>query len=186
MKPEPKSPYAITKLNGEYYCALYRESFGLPTVCSRFFNVFGERQDTASPYAAAVPIFVSRVLNNEPIRIYGDGTQTRDFIYVKDVVNALIFLMQKAEGVFNIGYGKAIEINSLAKFVNESLQSKLEIVHVPERPGEIRHSCASVEKLSRLNFQAEYSVEDGLQKTIQWYCASREYQRSASEPHHTI
>ncbi len=169
MRPEPKSPYAITKLDGEYYCNLYRESFGLPSVAARFFNVFGERQDPCSAYASAIPLFISTALEHRPISVYGDGTQTRDFVYVKDVVKALVFLMESATGVYNIGYGKSVEINSLVGSIKASLNSSSGIVHVPERPGEIKHSCASVDKLNRLGFQPGYSFGQGLERTISWF-----------------
>ncbi len=169
MRPEPKSPYAITKLDGEYYCSVYQEAFSLPTVCARFFNVFGERQDPVSPYAAAVPIFISRALRNDVIKVYGDGTQTRDFVYVRDIANAMIFLMERAVGVFNIGYGKSIRINRLVEMVKSFIKSDSRIVYAPERQGEIKHSRASVKKLSQLDFRPVYSLESGLQKTMQWF-----------------
>lgn len=169
MRLEPQSPYAITKLDGEYYCNVYQQYLGLKTVCARFFNVFGEKQNPNSSYAAAVPIFMSRALRNERIDIYGDGSQTRDFIYVKDLVNAMIFLMEKGKGVFNIGYGKTISVSDLVKMISNMTNSSSVIDYVSERPGEIKHSYASVEKLGNLGFSPAFSLESGLQRTLSFY-----------------
>jgi UDP-glucose 4-epimerase len=174
MRPEPKSPYAITKISSEQFCDIYRESYGLPTVCARFFNVFGERQDPSSPYAAAMPIFISRALRNEPIPVYGDGSQTRDFIYVKDVAKALICLLESAEGVYNIGYGKPVEINWLVRAIKKTTNGNSGITYVRERPGEIKHSFASVERLRGLGFQSEYFFEQGLARTVQWFAERKQ------------
>ena len=116
MFPEPKSPYAITKLDGEYYCKMFTAEGRLQSACLRYFNVFGPRQDPKSQYAAAVPIFIDRALKHEPITIYGDGEQTRDFIYVKDIAAANAYFAEQspATGVFNVAYGGKITINELA------------------------------------------------------------------------
>ena len=116
MIPEPKSPYAITKLDGEYYCGLFTREGRLPTACLRYFNVFGPRQDPKSAYAAAVPIFTAKAVANEDITIFGDGEQTRDFIYVKDIVAANVFMAtHEFTGVYNIAYGGRITINDLVR-----------------------------------------------------------------------
>lgn len=167
MRLDPKSPYAITKADGEYYCNLYNDFLGVATVSARFFNVFGERQDPNSAYASAIPIFIKKALGNEPITIYGDGTQTRDFIYVKDIVKALIFLMESSGfGVYNIGYGVKIDINSLVNLIKKSVGSNSGISFLPERAGEIRHSFASVAKLMDLGFKPDYALKDGLMRTV--------------------
>jgi UDP-glucose 4-epimerase len=168
MRPEPQSPYAITKLDGEYFCNLYHCVYNVPTVAARFFNVFGERQDERSAYAAAVPIFISCALRNELIQIYGDGRQTRDFIYIKDIVNALIFLMEKGEGIFNIGYGSSITVNDLVQEIQRLVGSQSKVTYVPERPGEIKHSSASAEKIRQLGFAPEFSLEQGLKRTVEF------------------
>ena len=120
MFPEPKSPYAITKLDGEYYCNMFTQEKWLQTACLRYFNVFGPRQDPKSQYAAAVPIFIYKALRNEPITIFGDGQQTRDFIYVKDIAAANIYMATRSDstGVFTVAYGKSIKINKLAAKIN--------------------------------------------------------------------
>jgi len=169
MIPQPKSPYAITKLDGEYYCELFRQYFGLSTVCARFFNVFGERQDPRSAYAAAIPIFMSNALRHEPVSVYGDGAQTRDFIYIKDIVKAMLFLMDNGEGSINIGYGKQITVNQLVTTIQAIFHSPAEVIHVAERPGEIRHSYASVLKLSSLGFQPLHTLDEGLQRTADYF-----------------
>ena len=117
MLPEPKSPYAVTKLDGEYYCGMFSREGRLATAVMRYFNVFGPRQDPASAYAAAVPIFIDKAVKNEPVTIFGDGEQTRDFIYVKDVVAANAFLaMNRTEpGFYNVACGGRLTINSLAQ-----------------------------------------------------------------------
>lgn len=169
MQLNPKSPYAITKLDSEYYCGLYNEYYNLPTVCGRFFNVFGERQAPDSPYAAAIPLFISSCLKSDPVKIYGDGTQVRDFIYVKDLVKAFILLMEKGTGVFNIGYGKQVTINSVVKLIKDYLNSRSEICFTDERPGEIKNSFSSIDKLVSLGFKPKFSFENGLFRTIEYY-----------------
>ncbi|MBT4223292.1 MAG: NAD-dependent epimerase/dehydratase family protein [Opitutae bacterium] len=164
MLPEPKSPYAITKLDGEYYCGMFQAEERLKTACLRFFNVFGPRQDPNGPYAAAVPIFFQKALSGEPITIFGDGGATRDFIFVKDIVAALIFLAENESvtGVFNAGYGRQTSVKELAESILELTGSSSEIVYAPERAGDVRHSLASVEKLKSAGFYPAGNLEAGL------------------------
>jgi UDP-glucose 4-epimerase len=171
MTPEPKSPYAITKLDGEYYCHMFAAAGRLPTACLRYFNVFGPRQDPRSQYAAAVPIFIDRAVRHEPITIFGDGGQTRDFIYVKDIVAANVFLATQspATGVFNVACGKKITINGLAQTICRLTGSRSEIRYAPERPGDVRHSLASVEKLHALGFAPAVNMADALETTLQYF-----------------
>lgn len=172
LLPDPKSPYGITKLDGEYYARIYKEQFGVNTISLRYFNVFGERQDPGSAYAAAIPIFVSKALKNEPLTIYGDGTQTRDFIYVKDVVGANILAARREDvsGVYNIACNKAISILQLAELIIEVIESKSEILFEPERPGDIKHSLASIDdSTDKLGFVPSYNLHDGLVKTIKYF-----------------
>jgi len=172
MRPEPKSPYGITNLDGEYYCNVYREEFDLPTVSLRYFNVFGPRQDPKSQYAAAVPIFINRAVRNKDIIIYGDGEQTRDFIYVKDIVRANVSAAEKinAHGVFNVANGKSISIKDLAYKIIERSGSSSKIIFADERPGDIRHSIASIEEtISELDFHPSDTFEDDLQSTIEYF-----------------
>lgn len=172
LYPAPKSPYGITKLDGEYYLKMYNELHGLGAVSLRYFNVFGPRQDPKSQYAAAIPIIVSNALKNEPITIYGDGEQTRDFIFVKDVVaaNVLAVTNKTVNGVFNVATGNAITINDLAKVVIEESGSKSEIVYQPERLGDIKHSLASIEETkAKLNFNPSFDLMKGLRETIKYF-----------------
>ncbi len=170
MIPEPKSPYAVTKLDGEYYCDMFTRTGKLNTACMRYFNVFGPRQDPGSAYAAAVPIFISKAVKGEEIPIYGDGEQTRDFVYVKDVVAANVFMAQsKWTGVYNVAYGKRLTINELANMIISILGSKSKIRHLPERPGDIKHSMASIDKLLGTGFSPKSNFKEGLEKTIQYF-----------------
>jgi len=172
MKPEPKSPYGITKLDGEYYLQSYLENFGLQTISLRYFNVFGPRQDPQSQYAAAIPIFVNNALQNKEIIIYGDGEQTRDFIFVKDVVaaNVLAATTENVNGTFNVACGSAISINQLVKLVLELTNSKSKIRYEKERAGDIKHSLASIEETKlKLHFQPKHDLMEGLKETINYF-----------------
>jgi len=175
MKPNPQSPYAVSKLTGEYYCKVFSEIYGIKTVCLRYFNVYGPNQDPASEYAAVIPRFINRVLNNQPPIIFGDGNQTRDFTFVKDVVKANILAMEKnVEGVFNIAYGQQISINELANKIMEIVGVKLNPVYDKPRPGDIRNSLADISLAKqKLGYMPEYSLEKGLEVTIRWFSTLR-------------
>lgn len=168
MIPEPASPYAISKLDGELYCRLFTAARGLPTVALRYFNVFGPRQNPASAYAAAVPIFVHRALRDEPITIHGDGAQTRDFISVRDIARANAFFATESHltGVFNAARGSTLSILELAKLIVSLTGSKSRIVHGAERPGDVRHSSASLEKLTAAGFHPAVDFDEALRETI--------------------
>jgi len=170
MLPEPKSPYAITKLDGEFYCRMFSEERGLPTACLRYFNVFGPRQNPRSAYAAAVPIFIAKALAGEDLCIFGDGGQTRDFVYVEDVAAANIyFATHEPQGVFNIACGGRITINDLAEEIVRLTGSSSKIVHCPERPGDVRHSMADVSKAREAGFVCRRTFAEGLDRTIAYY-----------------
>jgi len=175
MLPEPKSPYAITKLDGEFYCKMFADEGRVATACLRYFNVFGPRQDPKSQYAAAVPIFIDRAVKHEPITIYGDGEQTRDFVFVKDIVAANVFFATRspATGVFNVAYGRKITINELAGTICRLTNSRSEIRHAPERAGDVKHSLASIEKLKAAGFEPHSTFSDGLQETIRFFSSGR-------------
>ncbi|MDX9980358.1 MAG: NAD-dependent epimerase/dehydratase family protein [Lentisphaeria bacterium] len=174
MIPEPKSPYAVTKLDGEYYCGMFSREGWLETACLRYFNVFGPRQDPKSQYAAAVPIFIAKALANEPITIFGDGGQTRDFIYVKDIVAANAhFALGQGTGVYNVAYGGRITINDLAETIVRLTGSSSEIVHLPERAGDVRHSQAAVDKLAATGFRPTSDFAAGLAATIEFFSQRR-------------
>jgi UDP-glucose 4-epimerase len=171
MFPEPKSPYAITKLDGEYYCKMFAAEGRVATACLRYFNVFGPRQDPKSQYAAAVPIFIHRALKHEPITIFGDGEQTRDFIYVKDIAaaNAYFATQSPASGVFNVAYGGKITINELARTICKLTGSRSEIRHEAERAGDVKHSLAAVDQLKAAGYRPVGNLSDGLQATVHFF-----------------
>ncbi len=171
MPPEPKSPYAETKLAGERLLEEYRRTHGLGTTSLRFFNVFGPRQDPRSAYAAAVPIFIAKALRGEPIGIHGDGGQTRDFIHVTDIVGALAFAGASAEmhGTYNVGYGRSQSILELAQEILRLTGSKSRIDHLPTRAGDVRHSLASNERLLAAGWAPRSSVAAGLVETIDYF-----------------
>ena len=174
MLPEPKSPYAVTKLDGEYYCKMFTDTGRLQTACLRYFNVFGPRQDPNSAYAAAVPIFIARALENKPITIFGDGGQTRDFIFVKDIAAANAFMAEhEFTGVHNIAYGGRITIQDLAEKIIRLTNSNSVIEHLPERAGDVRHSMAAVDKLNATGFVPSFNFEEGLRQTIEFYANNR-------------
>jgi UDP-glucose 4-epimerase len=170
MLPEPKSPYAITKLDGEYYLDLYRREGKIQSTSIRFFNVFGPRQDPKGAYAAAVPIFMEKALRHEDITIFGDGGATRDFIYVKDIVGALAFAAQhEMHGTFNAGYGGQITIKDLANQIVSAAGSSSKIVHLAERPGDVRHSRASADQLRAAGWRPQHTLEEGLAATLDYF-----------------
>lgn len=169
MSPEPMTPYAITKLDGEYYLKMYQDQFNVPTASLRYFNVFGPRQNPKSAYAAAVPIFINKALQNKPITIYGDGLQTRDFIYVKDVVKANILASTVGNETYNVALGHSTSVLELAEKIIEITNSKSEIQFLEERPGDIKHSKANPSKFNELGFKPDYSIEKALEETIEFY-----------------
>lgn len=171
MYPEPKSPYAITKLDGEYYLEMFRSEGKLETTSIRFFNVFGPRQDPKGAYAAAVPIFIEKALKGEDITVFGDGEQTRDFIYVKDIVGALVFAAttEGVHGTFNAGYGGQITINDLANNILTEANTGAKLIHGPERSGDVKHSRASSDKLRAAGWKPQYTLEEGLKATFDFF-----------------
>ncbi len=171
MVPEPKSPYAITKLDGEYYFGMFQNEGKLETAAIRFFNVFGPRQDPKGAYAAAVPIFIEKAVRNEDITVFGDGGQTRDFIYVKDIAGALAFAVETpgVTGVFNAGYGGQITINDLADGLIHAAGSSSKVLHAAERAGDVRHSRASADKLRAAGWTPRHSLEEGLARTLEFF-----------------
>jgi len=171
MLPEPKSPYAVTKLDGEYYCRIFHDEGWLKTASMRYFNVFGPRQDPKSQYAAAVPIFIDRAVRNEAITIFGDGTQTRDFIFVKDIVAANVFLATNEDltGVYNIAYGQRQTIQEVAEKIIELTGSSSKIEYGPVRAGDVKHSQASIDKIQTAGFALSGRFDEGLSQTIAFF-----------------
>jgi len=173
MKPNPLSPYAITKLAAEDYCRVFHKVYGLPTIALRYFNVYGPRQDPSSQYAAVIPKFITMVLgDNHPI-IFGDGRQSRDFTFVKDVVQANILAAENnATGVINIGAGKRNTIYRLVQIINKIIGKNLMPIYEEPQPGEIKHSLADISKAKDIGYEPQYDLERGLRETIRWFSAA--------------
>ncbi len=169
MIPTPQSPYAVTKLAGEYYCNVFQNVYGLPTACLRYFNVFGPRQDPNSQYAAVVPKFIASVSQGQSPVIFGDGEQTRDFTFIKDVVAANILAAESnASGIFNIGGGgNRITINKLARIITDIIGKSIEPVYQEPRPGDVKHSLADVSRARGFGWEPKWSLEKGLRETVQ-------------------
>jgi nucleoside-diphosphate-sugar epimerase len=173
MLPSPLSPYAAAKLVGEYYCSVFSGVFGLQTISLRYFNVFGPHQDPTSQYAAAIPAFVTSILQDKPPTIYGDGEQSRDFTYVDNVVeaNLLAARARKTAGeVINIACGKAITVNEIIDMINEFTGRKVKPIYTAPRPGDVKHSLADISLAKKLiGFTPKVSFRQGLEKAIDWY-----------------
>jgi UDP-glucose 4-epimerase len=171
MPVEPKSPYATSKYEGERYCHSFTDGGRLATVSLRYFNVFGPYQNPRSEYSAVVPAFIEKAIRNEPITIFGDGRQTRDFIYVKDVVaaNAFFALKSQANGIFNVACGKQVTITELALTVRNLIRSSSTIEYAAERSGDVKHSVAGMDKAQRAGFRPTCDVAEGLRATIEFF-----------------
>lgn len=168
LPQNPLSPYAISKLCGEHFMKMFYKEYGLRTTCLRYFNVFGKRQNPNSPYAAAIPIFIKKALEGKEITIFGDGNQTRDFVYVKDVVKANALALEKGDGeTYNICTGKETTINNLAEEIISITKSKSKIIHLEGRKGEIRKSVGDWRKAKKeLGWTPEFSLKKGLFEMI--------------------
>jgi len=173
MKNNPQSPYAVTKLIGEEYCRIYYSIYGLETVCLRYFNVFGPRQDPGSQYAAVIPKFITLMLKGKSPPIYGDGEQSRDFTFIDNVVEANLqaCTTKGAPGeVFNIAYGKRVTINELVERLNKILQTRIEPTYQSPRKGDVRHSLADISQARKtLHYSPEIGFDEGLEKTVQGF-----------------
>ena len=171
MPPNPLSPYALQKLVGERYCKLYYDLYGLETVSLRYFNVFGPDQDPHSEYSAVIPKFISKLLAKEPIVVYGDGEQTRDFTYVDNVVEANLLAVQatKASGkVLNVGCGERISLNRLITLLEEFVGVKPKVTYGASKPGDVRHSLADISLARRLlGYEPKIMVQEGLRRTLE-------------------
>jgi UDP-glucose 4-epimerase len=171
MSAEPKSPYATGKDEAERLCRSFTDDGRLSTVCLRYFNVFGPYQNPASEYSAAVPAFIEKAFRNQPITIFGNGRQTRDFIYVTDVVaaNAFFALKSEATDVFNVGCGREITIADLALTICNLTSSSSTIEYEAERPGDVKHSVAGVDKVQRAGFSPVCDLTGGLRATVEFF-----------------
>lgn len=173
MKPEPMSPYAIHKLSGEQYCQIYTNLYGLETVSLRYFNVFGPRQDPTSQYSAVIPLFIKAVLKDKPPTIFGDGEQTRDFIYIDNVVSANLkaCTAPNAAGCcFNIGCGIRLTLNETLGIISEIIGKDIKANYVDARPGDIRHSGSDISAAQEtLGYTVDFDFKAGLKETINWF-----------------
>jgi UDP-glucose 4-epimerase len=173
MSPSPLSPYAASKLAGESYCQVYAHIYGVETVVLRYFNVFGARQDPASQYAAVIPKFVTAALKGESPVIFGDGTQSRDFCYIDNVVEANLKAASVpgvSGHVFNVACGEATTLNQVVDLVGELLGRRVTAVHAETRAGDIKHSLADIASARRLlGYTAAVDFREGLRRTIEWY-----------------
>jgi nucleoside-diphosphate-sugar epimerase len=174
MTPKPLSPYAVQKLSAEHNARIYYALFGLETVSLRFFNVYGPRQDPSSPYSGVISIFMTKSASNQRPVIYGDGNQSRDFIFVEDVVRANLLAAQKSNlggRVFNIGTGIPVTVNRLWELISCLSGRRTNPEHASARPGEVLHSVADIALAnSALEFKCNVPLEEGLKKTFEWYC----------------
>lgn len=174
MPPNPKSIYAVTKLTAEYYCGLFYKLYGLGTICLRYFNIFGKRQNPDSIYSAVIPRFIKNSLKGKPVEIYGDGKQTRDFTYIDNVIEANIKAVlsgKKAFGQnFNIACGNRTSINDLYKKIAEYTGNKTNPIYKQERKGDVKHSEADINKAGKiLDYDVACSVDKGLELTVNWF-----------------
>ena len=173
MAPRPLSPYAVQKLTGEFYASVFKDLYGLETVCLRYFNVFGPRQDPSSPYSGVISIFMTQATAGQAPTIYGDGGQSRDFIFVKDVVRANLLAATDASaagGVFNVGTGAFIRIRDLWALIGELAGVKIDPVFAPPRAGDIRESVSDIGKIrGALGFSPQVALRQGLIDTLTWY-----------------
>jgi len=177
MRPEPVSPYAVSKLAGELYGQVYASAYGLETVSLRYFNVFGPRQDPASEYAAVLPRFVTAALAGGGVTIYGDGTQSRDFCFIDNTVEANLRAAsapaaQASGRVFNVACGEATSLNEVVEVLGGVLGRKIPVTYAPARVGDVRHSLGDIGAArERLGYRAAVSFSEGLARTVAWYAA---------------
>lgn len=172
MMPGPLSPYAVSKLTGEYYCAVFTRLFGVEAVALRYFNVFGPRQDPKSEYAAVIPLFATAMMRGEAPSVHGDGTQSRDFTFVDNVVQANLRAAE-ASGVggevFNVACGERFTLLELIAQVNRILGTSIEPVFVDSRRGDVKHSLADIDKARRLlGYEPRVTFAEGLERTVAW------------------
>jgi UDP-glucose 4-epimerase len=171
MTPDPLSPYAVAKLTGEYYCSVFQQVYSLPTACLRYFNVYGPRQDPDSPYAAVIPIFFTSAMAGRSPVIFGDGEQSRDFTFVRDVIEANILAAEGgATGVFNIGGGRRVTINQLARVIIDLVGNQnIKPEYREPRAGDVKHSLADITRAKAFGYQPRYTLETGLPEVFKYF-----------------
>jgi len=175
MPPNPISPYAVAKLASEYYMTSFYRCYGLETVCLRYFNIFGPRQDPTSPYSGVLAKFITQMLADQQPTIFGDGKQSRDFTYIDNVVSANLLAMkapseQAAGNVFNVATGTRVDLNETFELLKKIIGYQGEVKYAPERSGDVKHSLADLSRTEKaLGYQPLVSFEEGLRKTVDWY-----------------
>jgi nucleoside-diphosphate-sugar epimerase len=174
--PSPISPYAVSKLAGEYYCTVFSKIYGLETVSLRYFNVFGPRQDPRSQYAAVIPLFIRLALEGKPLEIHGDGLQSRDFTYVSNVVEANLLAAKAANAsgeVINVACGETHTVMDIADSISRIIGKKLEYQHTPPRKGDVRKTHADISKAKRLlGYENRVGFDNGLKMTVDYIMSS--------------
>lgn len=175
MRPQPLSPYAITKLAGEEYCISFYRIYGLEAVCLRYFNVFGPYQNPASQYAAVIPKFIVAFLEDKSPTIFGDGEQSRDFTYIDNVVEANILACTKRDAVgkvMNIACGQRYSLNDLVGKLQKIFNKKIAATYFPAKPGDVKHSLATIDQAAQhIAYEVKVDFDRGLEKTIEWFRA---------------
>jgi UDP-glucose 4-epimerase len=175
MKPNPISPYAVAKLASEYYMASFYRCYGLETVCLRYFNIFGPRQDPTSPYSGVLAKFITQMLRHEAPTIHGNGEQSRDFTYIDNVVEANLLACrapstEAAGRVFNVATGERVELNQVFRLLKSITAYAGEANYGPERAGDVKHSLADLSRAEKhLGYKPKVGFEEGLRKTVAWY-----------------
>jgi nucleoside-diphosphate-sugar epimerase len=175
MKPDPISPYAVAKLASEHYMVSFFRCYGLETVCLRYFNIFGPRQDPSSPYSGVLAKFITQMLKGEQPMIFGDGEQSRDFTYIDNAVNANLLACKadasKAAGeVFNVATGRRVTLNETFKALQPLTSYSGHVKYGPARGGDVKHSLADVSKAEAgLGYRPTVDFEEGLRRTVEWY-----------------
>jgi UDP-glucose 4-epimerase len=173
MQTAPMSPYAVSKLAGEYYCQVFASAYGIEAVALRYFNVFGPRQDPHSEYSAVIPLFITAAIARKGVTIFGDGTQSRDFCHIDNVVRANLLgaAAPRASGqVFNIACGSAVTLNEVVRELENICGWEVPIKYAPRRVGDVMHSMADISAArERLAYAPSLSFADGLKQTVAWY-----------------
>lgn len=175
MPPNPNSPYAVAKLASEYYMISFYRCYGLETVCLRYFNIFGPRQDPSSPYSGVLAKFITQMLNGEQPTIFGDGNQSRDFTYVDNAVDANLLACKAPAGevagrVFNVATGRRIDLNQTFRALKKLIGYTGDVKYGPERAGDVKHSLADMSRAeTHLGYRPKVDFEEGLRRTIEWY-----------------
>ena len=184
MMPNPLSPYAVAKLTGEMYMKVFTGVYGLPTVCLRYFNIFGPHQDPTSPYSAVLAKFITQMLRGERPTIYGDGEQSRDFNYIENAIAANLLAatapeVEVAGQIFNIATGHRFNLNETVELLRPLTGYTGDVEYAPERGGDIKHSLADISLAkSKLKYDPRVDFKEGLRRTVEWYRASESSKQS--------